>query len=127
MSLVWRALFVIGGIVMGSIAIDLVLGNGGDYLPGSARMGDWRKALVRTACYGALADPERAPGAPPRPTARQRVDYEDYRRAIELGAALNCYLVTQTGAVCERNNRAYIVDYIGKYFDKKAKKCASKT
>jgi hypothetical protein len=118
MNLMWRALFVVAGIVVGSTAINIVLGNSGDYLPGSARVGDWRNALVRTACYDALAIPEQAPGAPPRPTAPHRIDYQDYRRAVELAAALNCYLVTQTGAVCERNNRAYIVDYIGKYFDK---------
>ena len=36
---------------------------------------------------------------------------------MQLTAALHCYLVTQRGAVCERNNRAYIVDYIRRYYD----------
>ena len=36
----------------------------------------------------------------------------------EMTAALNCYLVTHPNAICERNNRAYIVDYINRYFAK---------
>ena len=35
-----------------------------------------------------------------------------------MTAALNCYLVTHPNAICERNNRAYIVDYINRYFAK---------
>ena len=36
----------------------------------------------------------------------------------EMTAALNCYVVTHPDAVCDRDNRAYIVDYINRYFAK---------
>jgi hypothetical protein len=47
-----------------------------------------------------------------------RVEWIDINRTVEMTAALNCYLVTYPNAICERNNRAYIVDYINRYFAK---------
>jgi hypothetical protein len=47
------------------------------------------------------------------------VSAADHRRAVELTVALNCYLVTKAGAICQPDNRAYIVDYIGRYYKKK--------
>ena len=32
-----------------------------------------------------------------------------------MTAALHCYLVTHPNAICEKNNRAYIVDYINRF------------
>ena len=118
-NLMWRGLFVVVGIVIGSTAINyLVLGNSSDYALQNQRIGAWREAQVRPACYGALERPEKDPGAPRRPATPNRISLQDYNRTVELTAALHCYLVTQQRAVCERNNRAYIVDYIRRYFDK---------
>ena len=36
-----------------------------------------------------------------------------------MTVALNCYVVTNAKAVCEPNNRAYVIDYIGKYYAKR--------
>jgi hypothetical protein len=119
MNLMWRALFVVCGIVVGSTAINYyVFGNSGDYVATNARIGAWRDGQVRTACFGAMEHPENDPANPKRPATPNRIGLMDHQRAIELTAALHCYLVTQRGAVCERNNRAYIVDYIRKYYDK---------
>ena len=59
--------------------------------------------------------PAREVGVPAKPS---RVGFEDYERALELSAALNCFLLTQTNAVCERDNRAYVIHYVGEYFSK---------
>jgi hypothetical protein len=119
MSLMWRALFVVSGIIAGSTAINYyVFGNTGDLTPQNARLGAWRDAQVRTACFGAMERPEDDPANPKFPAMPHRIGLMDHHRAVEVTAALHCYLVTQRGAVCERNNRAYIVDYIGKYFGK---------
>ena len=96
----------------------LVLGHTGDYLPGGERMGEWKQANIREACYPALESPERDPLLPQLTTTQHRIDWQDLTRAKEMTAALNCYLVTHPNAVCERNNRAYIVDYINRYFAK---------
>ena len=119
MDLLKRAAFVIGGIFLGINLINyFVLGNTGDYLPGGARMGEWKEAKVRQACYPALEFIERDGQLPKLSTDRHRVAWRDLTRAQEMTAALNCYLVTHPNAICERNNRAYIVDYINRYFAK---------
>jgi hypothetical protein len=119
MDLLKRAAFVIGGIFLGINLINyFVLGNTGDYLPGGARMGEWKEAKVREACYPALEFIERDGQLPKLSTDRHRVAWRDLTRAQEMTAALNCYLVTHPNAICERNNRAYVVDYINRYFAK---------
>jgi len=112
-----RAAFVIGGIFLGINLLNyFVLGHTGDYLPGGPRMGEWKEARIREACYPALESPERDDLLPKPPATDHRLDWRDLNRARDMTAALNCYLVTHPNAVCERNNRAYIVDYINRYF-----------
>lgn len=119
MDLLKRAAFALAGIFLGINLINyFVLGHTGDYLPGGERMGEWKQAAVREACYPALENPESDPLLPNLTTAEHRVDWRELTRAKEMTAALNCYLVTHPNAVCERNNRAYIVDYINRYFAK---------
>ena len=119
MNLLMRAAFALGGILLGGNLLNyFVLGHSGDYLPGGERMGEWKAAKVREACYPALEFPERDAQLPKLSTDTHRVDWRDLNRAKEMTAALNCYLVTHPNAVCERNNRAYIVDYINRYFAK---------
>jgi len=118
-DLLKRAAFVVGGIFLGINLINyFVLGHTGDYLPGGERMGEWKQAAIREACYSALESPESDPLLPKLTTNDHRVDWRDLTRAKEMTAALNCYLVTHPNAICERNNRAYIVDYINRYFAK---------
>ena len=116
MSLVKSAFFVLGGIAVGSYLLNMYM-NPGDALPRNARMGSWREAEVRPACYEAVdvKDPYTSPKLPSGP---HQIDFGDYARAVQLTAALNCYVVTQKNAVCEPNNRAWIVDYIGRYYGK---------
>ena len=117
MNLLMRVAFVLGGIFVGINLINYyVLGNSGDYLPGGPRMGEWKEAQVREQCYPALESPERDNLLPKMTTDKHRIDWRELTKARDMTAALNCYLVTQPNAVCERNNRAYIVDYIGRYF-----------
>ena len=119
MSFLTRGLFVVGGIIAGTTAINyFVFGNTADYGMPSSRLGAWREAQVRTACYAALENPERASARPRLPTGSHRIAPADYQRMVEMTAALNCYLVTQRNAICEPNNRAYIVEYIGRYYSK---------
>ncbi len=119
MSFMSRGLFVVAGIIAGTTAINyFVFGNTADYGLPNSRIGAWREGQVRTACYPALEFPERASARPKLPTGAHRIAPADYQRMVEMTAALHCYLVTQRNAVCEPNNRAYIVDYIGKYFGK---------
>jgi len=119
MNLLLRAAFVVGAIFVGANLVNyFVLGNTGDYLPGGARMGEWQEAKIREACFPALESPERDGLLPKLSTDEHRVGWRDLNRAIEMTAALNCYLVTHPNAICERNNRAYIVDYINRYFAK---------
>lgn len=115
-----RAVFVLGGIFLGINLINyFVLGQSGDYLPGDARMGEWKQAEIREACFPALENPEGDVMLPRLPAREHRIDWKDLARAKEMTAALECYLVTHPNAVCERNNRAYIVDYINRYFAKR--------
>ena len=119
MSMTLRALLVVAGIVGGSSAINhFVLGGPSDFGLSSSRVGALRDAKVRTACFFALESPEKDPARPMLPAGRHRIAPEDYDRMVEMTAALNCYVVTQRNAVCEPNNRAYIVNYIGKYSSK---------
>ncbi len=116
MSIVKSAFFVLGGIAVGSYLLNLSL-NPGDGLPRNSGMGEWREAQVRPACYEAVdvKDPYDSPKLPSGP---HKIDFGDYARAVQLTAALNCYVVTQRDAVCEPNNRAWIVDYLGRYYSK---------
>lgn len=119
MNFLMRAVFVLGGIFVGINLINyFVLGHSGDYLPGGDRMGEWKQAEIREACFPALESPERDVMLPRLPAREHRIDWKDLNRAREMTAALNCYLVTHPNAVCERDNRAYIVDYINRYFAK---------
>ena len=120
MSFFSRGLFVVSGIIVGSTCLNyFVFGNPVNLsLPGS-RLGDWQAAQVRPACYAALIAPEKDRGNPTLPYGQHRITWQDNRRTIDMTAALHCYVVAQTNAVCERNNRAYIVDYIEKYFAKR--------
>ena len=107
MYLLKRAAFVVGGIFLGINLLNyFVLGHTGDYLPGGERMGEWKSAKIREACYPALEFIERDGQLPKLSTDRHRVDWRDLTRTQEMTAALNCYLVTHPNAVCERNNRA---------------------
>jgi hypothetical protein len=119
MNFLKRAAFVVGAIFLGVNLLNyFVLGHTGDYLPGGERMGEWKAAKIREACYPTLEHPERDGQLPKLSTREHRVDWRDLNRAVEMTAALNCYLVTHPDAICERNNRAYIVDYINRYFAK---------
>ena len=117
-SLLLRAAFVIGGIVLGSNAINYyVFGNTGDYLGESDRMGSWRKAQIRPACYEALEAAKKDSLMPRKPAGDDHhIGYLDFERTREMTAALHCYVVTHADAVCEPNNRAWIFDFIGKYY-----------
>lgn len=120
MTLIGRGLFVVGGIAIGSFLINhFVFGNTGDALPKSARMGEWRKAEVREACMPAMEYPEKDGLAPRMPAGQHRISPHDHRRAVELTVALHCYLVTKPNAICQSDNRAWIVDYVGKYYAKR--------
>jgi hypothetical protein len=115
MSFFSRGLFVVAG----TTAINyFVLGNSADYGMPNSRLGAWREAEVRPACYFALEYPERDSARPMLPYGQHRNAPQDYNRMVEMTAALNCYVATQRNAVCEPNNRAYVVEYIGKYFSK---------
>ncbi|MFG3593548.1 hypothetical protein [Bradyrhizobium sp. RDI18] len=119
MNFLTRAAVALGGIFLGVNLINyFVLGHSGDYLPGGERMGEWKAAKIREACYPALEHLEGDGQLPKLSTKDHRVDWRDLNRAKEMTAALNCYLVTHPNAICERDNRAYIVDYIGRYFAK---------
>jgi hypothetical protein len=121
MDLLKRALFVVGGILIGTWLVGIfVIGNTGDALPQNERMGEWRKAKIRTQCYGAVAEERREPDAPKRPET-VNIDIRDYHQVLNTSAALNCYVVTNRDAICDKDNRAYIVDYIGRYFKTKEK------
>lgn len=114
MHLVKRAAFIITAIILGRFGLYLLM-TPGVTLPHNTRMGEWKKADVREACFGALEtlkDPE-LPRYPSDFTTADGVE-----RAREMTAALHCYLVTKRDAVCNPDNRAYIVDYVGKYYDK---------
>jgi hypothetical protein len=118
-NLLKRVAFVIGAIFVGIHLINyFVLGNTADYLSSGERMGEWKKAKIREACFPALENAHRDPLRPKVSNGQHRIGWQDLTRAVDMTAALNCYLVTHPDAVCERNNRAYIVDFINRYFAK---------
>jgi hypothetical protein len=120
MSLIGRGLFVIGGIAIGSFLLNhFVFGNTGDSLVTSARVGEWRKAEIREACFPATENPEKDSQAPKMPAGQNRISTSDLRRAAEMTVALNCYVVTKGNAICQPDNRAYVIDYIGRYYAKR--------
>jgi hypothetical protein len=112
--LIRRASFVVAAIILGRIALYFLI-TPGSTLVQNARMGEWKKAEVREACFEAL---ERLndPDLPRYPS--DIVSADGVSRAIEMTAAMHCYIVTKRDAVCNPNDRAYIVDYIGRYYDK---------
>jgi hypothetical protein len=119
MHLLNRAIVVLASIIAGVAAINyFVLGNQADFSIKSARIGEWRKAEVRPACFRVFENIEADRQLPALPQRDHRVNVRDFYRARELTAALNCYVVDHPNAICEPNNRAYIVDYIGKYYTK---------
>jgi hypothetical protein len=97
-----------GAVALGAVLMLLAGCNESD------RIGEWRKAAIREACFGATARPER--NTPHLPTRDHRISLPTIVRGTEMMTALHCYIVTNTQAVCDRHNRAYIVDYIGRYF-----------
>src|SRR5215510_10506215 len=118
MDLIKRAAFVVIAIVVGIEVIKVGVFGDKPLWSINSRLGEWRQAKIRTACYGALEEPERDALAPRLPTGEHRIHGRDFDRAREMTVALNCYLVTNATAVCEPNNRAYIVDYVAKYYGK---------
>jgi len=119
MSFFSRGLFVVAGIIAGTTCLNyFVFGNTADFGLPNGRLGAWREAQVRPACTGALEFPQKDYGNPKLPSGQHRIDAQDFMRMVDMTAALHCYLVTQRTAVCEPNNRAYVVDYSEKYFAK---------
>lgn len=80
---------------------------------------------MREACFPATERPEADRLAPKMPVGPHRVAPRDYRRSLELTVALHCYVVTKQNAICQPDNRAWIVDYIGRYYTKKAEMLAT--
>ena len=73
-----RAAFVVGGIFVGMNLINyFVLGHTGDYLPGGQRMGEWKEAKIREACYPALESPGAGRATAKAHEQRHRVDWRD--------------------------------------------------
>lgn len=77
----------------------------------SNRVGEWKKAEVREACFG---ETSRSPNYARLP--ENRIGLMAIQRGGEMAVALNCYVVMNKQAVCEKHNRAYIIDYITRYF-----------
>ena len=83
MNFLMRAAFVLGGIFLGINLINyFVLGHTGDYLPGGQRMGEWKEAKIREACYPALESPERDELLPKLTSNQHRVGWRELNRAI---------------------------------------------
>jgi hypothetical protein len=119
MNLLIRVAFILGAIFVGLNLVNyFIVGNTGDYLPGGERMGKWKAAKIREACYPALITYVRDEQLPTLTGNDHRVASQDLREARDMTQALHCYLVRHPDAVCEKNNRAYIVDYINRYFAK---------
>jgi hypothetical protein len=114
MNILQRIFFVIGGIAVGGYVLAYLL-NPADSLPRNARMGEWREAKVRPACYDAVDDLKDSL-LPKFPSGNHHIDFGDFALAVRYTAALNCYVVRERDAICEPNNRAWIVDYMGKYY-----------
>ncbi|KQZ02092.1 hypothetical protein ASD45_15430 [Pseudolabrys sp. Root1462] len=120
MGFLSRGMFVVAGVIVGSTCINyLVAGETVSLHWPNGRLGSWREAKVRPACYAALNFPKRDRDNPTLPYGQHRIAWRDFDRMVDMTAALHCYVVTQQNAVCEPDNRAYVVDYIGKYFAKR--------
>lgn len=78
----------------------------------SGRVGEWKKAEVREACF---KETEFANHNRPR-LPENRIGLQKISRGEMLATALGCYVISNKQAVCEKNNRAYIIDYISRYF-----------
>ena len=116
-----RAAFVVGAIILGNLALYFVF-NAEAMLPRDKRIGDWSSSEVRNSCFVApwrLRDPE----LPRYPSDFVAPDYVP--RVREMTAGLYCMVVTKHDSVCDPDNRAYIVDAIGKYYDKRDTMLAS--
>jgi len=109
-----RASFVVAAIIFGRIALYFLMTPGAT-LVHNTRMGESRNAEVREACFEAL-EQLNDPALPRFPSDIATAD--GITRATEMTAALHCYIVTKRDAVCNADDRAYIVDYIGRYYDK---------
>lgn len=120
MSFFSRGLFVVCGIIAGSTCINyLSLGETVSLRWPNGRLGTAIDGKVRPACYAALISPKKDRDNPTLPYGDHRIAWRDFDRMVDMTAALHCYVVTQQNAVCEPDNRAYIVGYIGKYFAKR--------
>jgi hypothetical protein len=109
-----RASFVVAAIILGQIVLYFLMTPGAT-LVHNTRMGESRKAEVREACFEALEQLNH-PDLPRYPSDIATAD--GVARATEMTAALHCYMVTRRDAVCNPDDRAYVVDYIGRYYDK---------
>lgn len=78
----------------------------------SGRIGEWRKAEIREACFGETSRTHRSWARLPE----NRIGLLTAQRGEMMATALNCYIVLNKQAVCEKHNRAYIVDYVTRYF-----------
>jgi hypothetical protein len=115
MNILQRIFFVIGGIAVSGYVLAYFLNPTADSLPRNSRMGEWREARVRPACYDAV-DNIGDPLLPKLPSGNNHIDFGDFALVVRYTAALNCYIVRERDAICEPNNRAWIVDYMGKYY-----------
>jgi len=91
----------------------------------SDRIGDWRVAKIREACFSDTATAHDSHQGKGLPRGGREIKYPEILRGMTMQAALNCYVAKNAQAVCEKNNRAYIVDYIGRYFRLKDKMYAA--
>lgn len=119
MNFLGRIFFIIGGIAVGGYILNILI-NPADSLPRNARMGEWREAKVRPACYDAVEN-IKDPLLPKMPSGTNHIDFGDFAQSVHYTAALNCYVVRERDAICEPNNRAWIVDYMGKYYSNRDK------
>src|SRR5437764_1060360 len=79
MNLMWRALFVVCGIVVGSTAVNYyVFGNTADFAMQNGRIGAWRDGKVREACFGAMEHPESDAANPRLPPTPHRISVMDH-------------------------------------------------
>lgn len=82
----------------------------------SERIGEWKKAKIREACFGEVAATNMwSPLGPTLPKSGHRISVQTAYRAAEMTSAMHCYVVTNKQSVCDKDNRAYIIDYIARY------------
>jgi hypothetical protein len=110
-----RVGFVVGAIMLGHLVLYFVF-NAEAMMPRNKRLGDRSSSEVRNSCYVApwrLRDPE----LPQYPS--DFVTPPEAPAVREMTAGLFCQVVTKHDAVCDPDNRAYIVDFIGRYYGKR--------